>query len=55
MKQELITKEIVNELFEKRVLLSANILKEKLSFIDLAKTELPDDLLVLNKDNSHLK
>lgn len=54
MKQELITKKIVSELFGKRILLSTNILNEKLSFTDLDKTELPDDLLVLNKDNLFL-
>jgi len=50
----LITKEIVEDLFEKKILLGADFLGEGLDWEKLSRTELPDDLVVLNQDSFFL-
>jgi len=54
MGQKLITKEIVSNLFEKKILLGVDILEKGMNFEELDRTELPDNLLILNNDNFSL-
>lgn len=52
--QKLVTQELVKDLFEKKILLGADIVNENFNFVELERTELPEKILVLNKDNISL-
>ena len=50
----MITQEVIGDLFEKKILLGVSVLGEDSILKDLSVLEIPDNFLVLNKDNFFL-